>query len=180
MLTVSPRTSQVLDFRHLHQQYCVLRGLGFGQAPLGLEMASFSFAAMDYGRQEPLASFSSPAAFVGVLQATSQRWPYRDHRRPRKRNATLLLSSSSKSGRGTSRSTSNGGSRSDNSTVGEAQHSEQRPGFRPPAPLEEDGHVVDLLSLVDLFDSGEHAGTTVYLYIRTLYIFILYLNGRYI
>ena len=129
-------------------------------------MASFSFAAMDYGKQGPLASFSSPAAFVGVLQATSQRWPYRAP----KRNATLLLSSSSKSSRSTNRRTSSSGSSSDDSAGGEAQHSEQRLGFRPPAPLEEDGHVVDLLSLEDLFDSGEHTGPKVYLYIRTVSI----------
>ena len=113
-------------------------------------MASFSFATMDYGRQGPLAPFSPPAAFVAVLQGTPQRWPYCDHRRTRNRNATLLLSSSSKSSSGSS------GSGSGSSSGGEAQHSEQRPGFRPPAPQGEDGHVVDLLSLEDLFDSGEH------------------------
>lgn len=34
-------------------------------------------------------------------------------------------------------------------------HSEQRLGSLPPSPLEDDGHVVDLFPLKDLFDSGE-------------------------
>lgn len=42
--------------------------------------------------------------------------------------------------------------------LGQSQHSEQRAGFQPPSPLANDGHVVDLSSLQDLFDSGEIAG----------------------
>lgn len=52
---------------------------------------------------------------------------------------------------------SNWGSRSRTTTVvlGQSQHSEQRAGFQPPSPLANDGHVVDLSSLQDLFDSGK-------------------------
>lgn len=39
--------------------------------------------------------------------------------------------------------------------TGETQHSEQRPGYRPPLPLEDDGHIVDLSLLRYLLDSGE-------------------------
>lgn len=34
-------------------------------------------------------------------------------------------------------------------------HSEQKAGFQPPSPLDDDGHRVDLSSLQDLLDSGE-------------------------
>lgn len=39
--------------------------------------------------------------------------------------------------------------------TGETQHSEQRSGFRPPLPLEDDGHIVDMSLLRYLLDSGE-------------------------
>lgn len=35
------------------------------------------------------------------------------------------------------------------------RHSEQRNGFQPPPPLEDDGYIVDLDSIQDLFDSGD-------------------------
>lgn len=41
--------------------------------------------------------------------------------------------------------------------LGQSQHSEQRAGFQPPSPLANDGHVVELSSVQDLFDSGEVA-----------------------
>lgn len=43
---------------------------------------------------------------------------------------------------------------------GEGVHSEQKTGYQPPSPLEDDGYVVDLALLQDLFDSGER-GTRV-------------------
>ena len=117
---------------------------------------------MGYGAQGTLVSFSLPptAAFVGVLQATPQKcWPrFGDcHHCSRKRNASsmMVLSSSNSS------SSSSSNNSSDNGLGAETQHSEQRTGFRPPAPLEEDGHAVDLLSLQDLLDSGEHVNLQV-------------------
>lgn len=38
----------------------------------------------------------------------------------------------------------------------EGVHSEQKIGFQPPPPLEDDGHRVDMSSLQDLVDSGEY------------------------
>ncbi|CAM9526905.1 unnamed protein product [Ectocarpus sp. 6 AP-2014] len=37
---------------------------------------------------------------------------------------------------------------------GEGVHSEQKTGYQPPSPLEDDGHVVDLSLLQDLLESG--------------------------
>lgn len=37
----------------------------------------------------------------------------------------------------------------------EGKHSEQKDGFRPPAPLEDDGFAVNVAELQDLVDSGE-------------------------
>lgn len=39
-------------------------------------------------------------------------------------------------------------------------HSEQKAGFQPPSPLEDDGHRVDMSSLQDLVDSGESISTS--------------------
>lgn len=44
----------------------------------------------------------------------------------------------------------------------EGQHSEQRAGFRPPAPLEDDGFRVNIADLQDLVDSGEGISAFVY------------------
>lgn len=50
---------------------------------------------------------------------------------------------------------------------GQPQHPEQRAGFRPPSPLVDDGHVVDLSSLQDLLDSGECPHQLLYTHTHT-------------
>lgn len=49
----------------------------------------------------------------------------------------------------------NPGSEAKPGSKGSVEHSEQRSGFQPPPPVEDDGHVVDMSSLQDLVDSGE-------------------------